>query len=194
MEKTASGSLSRQEGAALVVVLMAIVILLPPTLVLATFALRWQRQSIDFRDTLSEELAARAGLGEARARLAVGSIRMEPGESRSFVPQPIEGIRTDVRVSRSEDVVLAVDGRILEGIEARSVDLNRTGLDPDGRIVYRYRRLEIYLVEVDSARRPSLAAVQLYGVLARLPDATIQTLGVTLDRRFEHIGAPASAN
>lgn len=194
MEKEASRSLRRQDGAALVVVLLAIVILLPPTLVLATLALRWQRQSIDLRDTLGEELAARAALGEARARLAVGSVQMGPSESRSFIPQPIEGIRTDVKVSRSGDVVLSVDGRILKGIAAQNLDLGRTGLDPDGRVVYQYRRLEIYLVEVDSARRPSLAPVRLYGVLARLPDATIQTLGVTLDRRFRHTRAPAAAN
>jgi hypothetical protein len=174
----------REDGAALVVVLMAIVILLPPTLVLATLALRWQRQSIDFRDTLGEELAARAALDEARARLALDSIDMGPNESRSFAPQPIEGVATAVRVSRSDDVVLSAEGRILEAIQAQSVDLDRTGIDPDGNVVYQYRRLEIYLVAVDASRRPSLASVRLYGVLARLPDGTVQVLGVTLDRRF----------
>ena len=50
--------LSREEGAALVTVLVAIIVLLPPTIVLASLALRWQRQSIDFRDRIAQELAA----------------------------------------------------------------------------------------------------------------------------------------
>jgi hypothetical protein len=182
----------REDGVALVVVLLAILILLPPTLVLATLALRWQRQSIDLRDTLGEELAARAVLGEAVGRLAVGSIEMAPTESRTFLPQPIEGVRTDVRVTRSEDVILTSEGRILEGVEAQNADLERTGADPEGRVVYLYRRLEVYLVEVDVSRRPSLAPVRLYGVLARLPEGTISVLGVTLDRRFDTSRAPVA--
>jgi len=186
--------LKRQDGVALVVVLMAIVILLPPTLVLATLALHWQRQSIDFRDTFSEELAARAALGESQGRLALGSIEMEPRESRSFDPQPIEGIQTHVRISRSEDVVLTAAGQILEGIDSQGLDVEQTGTDPEGRVVYQYRRLEIYLVEVDSSRRPSLAPVRLYGILARLPEGTIRVLGVSLDRRFDSTRVPVEGN
>lgn len=178
----------------MVAVLLAIVILLPPTLVLATLALRWQRQSIDLRDTFAEELAARAALGEAEGRLALGSIEMPPGDSRAFVPQPIEGFSTGVRVSRGEDVVLTAAGRILEGADAGNADLEATGIDPERRVVYQYRRLEVYLVEVDVSRRPTLAPVRLYGVLARLPEGTMQILGVTLDRRFDGSRAPVSGN
>jgi hypothetical protein len=194
MEEEAGGPLKRQDGVALVVVLMAIVILLPPTLILATLALRWQRQSIDLRDAFSEELAARAAFGEARGRLALGSIEMEPRESRSFDPQPIERLQTRVRISRSEDIVLTAAGRILEGPTAQGLDVEQTGIDPEGRVVYQYRRLEVYLVEVDVSRRPSLAAVRLYGVLARLPEGTVRVLGVTLDRRFDSRRAPEAGN
>ena len=50
--------LSREDGAALVTVLVAIIVLLPPTILLATLALRWQRQSIDYRDRIAQEFAA----------------------------------------------------------------------------------------------------------------------------------------
>jgi hypothetical protein len=162
--------------------------------VLATLALRWQRQSMDYRDTFGEELAARAALGEAQGRLSVGSVEMEPSESRSFVPQPIEGLLTAVRISRSEDVVLTASGGILEGVDANNVDLNQVLADAEGRVVYQYRRLEVYLVEVEASRRPSLAPVRLHGVLARLPDGTMQLLGVSLDRRFDSSRAPVEAN
>ncbi len=112
----------------------------------------------------------------------------------SFDPQPIEGLQTHVRISRSEDVVLTAAGQILEGIDSQGVDSEQTGIDPEGRVVYQYRRLEIYLVEVDSSRRPSLAPVRLYGVLARLPEGTIRVLGVSLDRRFDSTRLPVEGN
>ncbi|MGH9323411.1 MAG: hypothetical protein ACRD3V_26450 [Vicinamibacteria bacterium] len=186
MEKERSGFLSpsRENGAALVVVLLAIAILLPPTLVLASLAVRWQRQSIDFRDSLGEELAARGAFEQARARLSGDGLDLSPNEGTSFVPRPVEGLLTSVRVSRSEDVVLTLDGRVLEGIAARSADLTLMGTDPEGRAVYQYRKVEIYLVEVNVSRRPSLAPVQLYGVLGRLPDGNLQVLGLTRKRVF----------
>jgi hypothetical protein len=173
---------SREAGTALVVVLMAIVILLPPTLVLATLAMRWQRQSIDLRDTASEELAAQAFFDEARARLAGDESDIAPGEARPFSPRPIEGIEAQARVSRSEDVVLSLDGRVLDGFAASKVDLDLTGRDAEGREVYQYRKLEVYLVEVEVSRRASLLSVRLTGILARLPDGSIETLGVVQKR------------
>jgi hypothetical protein len=175
-------SRSGESGTALVVVLMAIVILLPPTLVLATLALRWQRQSIDLRDRASEELAAQAFFEEARARLAGGELDIAPGEGRPFAPRPIEGVEARVRVSRSEDVVLSLEGRILEGVAAERVDPEQTGTDAEGREVYQYRRLEVYLVEAEASRRRSLLPVRLTGVLARLPDGQFETLGVVRKR------------
>jgi Tfp pilus assembly protein PilX len=141
--------LSREEGAALVTVLVAIIVLLPPTIVLATLALRWQRQSIDFRDQIAQELAAEGVLEEARARLSGSGIDLSPNEGTTFVPREIDGLDSGVRVSRAEDVVLALDGRVLEGLAATSVDLNATGTDAEGRVVYQFRKIEIYLVEID---------------------------------------------
>jgi hypothetical protein len=171
-----------EDGAALVVVLMAIAVLLPPTLVLATLALRWQRQSIDFRDRMSQELGAQAVLEEARARIYSDDFDLPEGEGRTFEPRPIEGLTAAVRVSRADDVVLTLDGRVLRGIAAGRVDLEAMGVDPEGRMVYQFRKVEIYLVDVHVSRRPSLPAVRLYGVLGVLPDGSVQTLGVTLSR------------
>lgn len=177
-----------EDGTALVVVLAAIVILLPTTLVLTALALRWQRQSIDLRDLLAEELAADGAFGEARARLAsgAGSQRLEipVGESRSFTPHAaaVQDFHIEARVSHEKDVVLSVSGQVLEGLAAERLDLEQTGTDAEGRVIYRFRKVEIYVVEVSVHRRPSLAAVRLRAVLARLPDGTIQVTGVTRSR------------
>ena len=174
--------LSREEGAALVTVLVAIILLLPPTIILASLALRWQRQSIDFRDRIAQELAAEGVFEEARARLSGSGIDLAPNEGTSFVPRRNQGLQSKVRVSRAEDVVLSLDGRLLEGLAATSVDLDATGTDAEGRVVYQFRKVEIYLVEIDVSRRASLAPVKLYGVLAKLPDGSLQTLGLTRRR------------
>jgi hypothetical protein len=165
-----------------VTVLVAIVVLLPPTIILAGLALRWQRQSIDFRDRISQELAAEGAIEEARARLSGDAIDLAPNEGSSFVPRRIEGIDSTVRVSRAEDVVLTLDGRVLEGTAATSVDLDQIGTDAEGRVVYQFRKIAIYLVEVDVFRRASLPPLKLYGVLAKLPDGGLQTLGLTRPR------------
>lgn len=174
--------LKREEGAALVTVLVAIIVLLPPTVILARLALRWQAQSIDFRDRIAQELAAEGVFEEARARLAGDGIDLAPNQSTSFVPRGIQDLASKARVSRAEDVVLTLDGRVLEGTAATSVDLEQTGTDAEGRVVYQFRKVEIYLVEVDVSRRPSLPPAKLYGVLGKLPDGKLQTLGLTRRR------------
>ena len=98
------------------------------------------------------------------------------------IPQGIQDLASKARVSRAEDVVLTLDGRVLEGAAATSVDLEQTGTDAEGRVVYQFRKVEIYLVEVDVSRRPSLPSAKLYGVLGKLPDGKLQTLGLTRRR------------
>jgi hypothetical protein len=174
--------LIREDGAALVTVLVAIIVLLPPTILLATLALRWQRQSIDYRDRIAQELAAEGVFEEARARLSGDDIDLAPNEGTTFVPRSDDGIDSGVRVSRTEDVVLSLDGRLLEGLEASSADLQATGTDAEGRVVFQFRKVEIYLVEIDVAARASLPPLKLYGILAKLPDGSLQTLGLTRRR------------
>lgn len=174
--------LKSEDGAALVTVLVAIIVLLPPTVLLARLALRWQRQSIDFRDGMAQELSAEGVLEEARARLSGDAIELAPNEGTSFVPRGNDGLDSRVRVSRAEDVVLTLDGRLLEGAAAGSINLEQTGVDAEGRVVYQFRKIEVYLVEIDVSRRASLPPLKLYGVLAKLPDGRLQTLGLTRRR------------
>lgn len=171
-------------GAALVVVLVAITVLLPSTIVLATLALRWQRQSLDFRETLSQEFAAEAGFEEALNRVAADGLGLAPNEASTFVVEELEDIGVRARVTREPDIVLSQDGRVLEGSAAARADLELTGVDAEGRIVYQFKKLEIYVVQVDVSQRPTLAAVRLYGVLARLPEGTVEILGKRIHRGF----------
>ncbi len=174
--------LKSEEGAALVTVLVAIIVLLPPTVLLARLALRWQQQSIDFRDGIAQELAAEGVLEEARARLSGDGIDLAPNEGTTFVPRRNPGLDSQVRISRAEDVVLTLDGRLLGGLSAASADLEQTGVDAEGRVIYQFRKIEVYLVEIDVSRRASLPPLKLYGVLAKLPDGRLQTLGLTRPR------------
>ena len=176
-----------ERGVAVVIVLLAIVILLPLTLVLATFAFEWQRLSLNYRDTISEEFAAQAGFEEARQRIAATGahgLDLEPNEGSTFVVEELEEFGTRVRVAREEDVVLSQTGRILDRAAAGKADLELTGVDAEGRVVYQYRKLEIYVVQVDVSRRPTLPGVRLYGILAKLPEDTIEILGTRLSRGY----------
>ena len=173
-----------ERGIALVVVLLAIVVLLPPTILLSALAIRWQRQSIDLRDGVAEEFAAQAGFEEARNRIASATFGLAPNEARSFILEELDELTPDVRVARGEDVVLTLNGRVLSGAAAERADLEQTGTDPEGRVVYQYRKLEVYVVEVEVKTRPTLRAVKLEGVVARLPAGSLQTLGVKTTRGF----------
>ena len=173
-------------GAALVVVLLAIAVLLPPTLVLATMALKWQRQSLDYRDTISEEFIAHAGFEEARNRVAADGLGLAPNEGSAFVVDVdvLSDLRANVRVAREADIVLTQNGRVLEGVATERVDLERTGVDAEGRVVYQFKKLEIYVVQVDVSRRPTLPTVRVYGVLAKLPGGSIEILGKSSARGY----------
>jgi hypothetical protein len=184
MEENRSRLVSSERGVALVVVLVAIVVLLPPTILLSALAIRWQRQTIDLRDGVEEDFAAHAGLEEARNRIASTTFGLAPNEATAFVLDELGDVTPSVRIAREEDVVLTLDGGVLEGPAAAKVNLEQTGVDAEGRVVYQYRKLEIYVVEVDVKRRPTLRAVKLEGVIARLPDSSVQTLGVKTTRGF----------
>jgi len=175
---------SGERGAALIVVLVAIVVMLPPTLVLTSLAIRWQRQALDYRDTVAEEFVAEAGFEEARNRIASPALGLSPNEATTFRMQDLSGIDASARIAREADLVLTLDGRILDELAAKKADLELTGTDPEGRVVYRFRKLEIYVVQVDVSRRPTLPAVRLHAVVAKLPDASLQILGMSAKRGY----------
>ena len=104
-------------GAALVVVLLAIAVLLPPTLVLATLALKWQRQSLDYRDTISERQEA----PEARVALihGLGPIVLGAGEYNPLFGEVTMG---------SDDVA----GALAEALEDPDIDAIVLRVDSPG--------------------------------------------------------------
>ena len=70
------------------------------------------------------------------------------------------------------------------GPDAENADLELTGPDAEGRIVYQFKKVEIYVVRVDVSRRPTLPGVRLYGVLGKQPEGGVQVLGVKVSRGY----------
>ena len=185
MENQSGWTLAQSErGSALVVVLVAIVILLPLTLLLSTVALRWQKQSLSLRDGFGGEFAARAGLEEAKNRIATDGFDLAPERETSFVVDEIGPLTVSVSVLRQPDIVLTVSGQVLEGAAARSVDVEATGTDAEGREVYRYRPLEVYMVRSEVIAGSGRRGVRLYSVIGRLPDGSIRPLGVSAKKGY----------
>jgi hypothetical protein len=175
-----------EQGVALPVVLIAMLILLPLTVILATMVLSWQKQSAEFRDMLGMEFAARAGFEEAINRLHAESIvtALGRGESTRFEIDDVGGFPVRTQISREPDVVLTLGGKVLEGLEADQADLELTVLDPDMRRVRRYRLLEVYLVEVLVSARPTSAGVRLRGALVKVDEGLVHQAGLVIDRGF----------
>jgi hypothetical protein len=175
-----------ERGVALPVVLIAMLILLPLSVILAAMVLSWQKQSAEFRDLLGMEFAARAGFEEAINRLSAEGIvtALGRGESMRFELDDVGGFPVRTKISREPDVVLTLDGGVLEGLEADQADLELTALDPDMRRVRRYRLLEVYLVEVLVSARPTSAGVRLRGVLVKVDAGRVQQAGLVMDRGF----------
>ena len=161
-----------ERGSALALVLVALMVLLPLTLILSGMVVRWQRQSAAFRDLLGMEFTARAGLEETANRLREGSIDFRPDKETTLELTDLGELPARVRISRAPDAVLAMGGEFLEGVDAKEVDLTSTAIDPDMRKVRLYRRLEVFVVEVLVSGRPTLeaspSATRRVGTLGRL--------------------------
>jgi hypothetical protein len=105
-----------------------------------------------------------------------------------------------VRVSRTQDTVLAMSGEFLDEAEATEVDLSQTATDPDMRKVRLYRRLEVFLVEVRVSVRPTLAGIKLWGPLIRSDDGKLRKAGIQVRRELAgassgiRLDAPALIN
>lgn len=178
-----------ERGMVLVIVLVAIVVLLPLTLLMTSLTISWQKQSIQYRESISQEYAAQAGLAELAQRLSGSGIDLEVEQSTTFQIDPVGEIGRHppkIRITRLPDAVLSVDGSILTA-PSEDLDLDETGIDSDGRVFYRYRKLEIYLAEIVVAVGAGRRGVRLYGVLARVGDE-VKLLGVDSERGF--FGSP----
>jgi hypothetical protein len=190
----------REEGSALAVVLVALMVLLPLTLILSGMVVRWQKQAAEFRDLLAMEYAARAGLEEVANRIRAGSIDIQPDKTTDLELTDLGDYGARVRVSRTQDTVLAMSGEFLDEAEATEVDLSQTATDPDMRKVRLYRRLEVFLVEVRVSVRPGLAGIKLWGTLIRSDDGKLRQAGIQVRRELAgassgiRLDAPALIN
>ncbi len=173
-----------EKGSALAIVLVALLILTPLMLILSAMVLRWQRQATELRDLMGMEYAARAGFVSAANQLNLGNIDTEVGATTPLELTGLRDFTTKAQISRDPDVVLSLDGQVLEGLDARQVDLEQTAIDPDMRRVRRFRRLEVYLVDVLVTQRPSIPGVRLQGILIRTDDGELRQIGIRVDREF----------
>lgn len=170
-----------ERGAALVLVLVLMIVLFPLSLMLATLTAARQRQVNAYRETVASELAVRAALDVVMSRLAARRLGMRAGETRPLagpdLPRPVR-----VQVTREPDAVVTLDGQLLRPHQSFGLDLKQIGLDADGRIVYQYRRLEVYVVEAEAPGMASAPAVRLLGVVGRLANGRVLSLGHRYDR------------
>ena len=173
-----------EAGSALAIVLIAILILLPLTLILSGMILKWQRQAAEFRDGLAMEYTARAGLAKAFNRISAENFSLESGESRDHEMEDAGDFAARIRVTRKPDVALSLNGRVLEEIEASKVDLNQTAADPDLRRVRLYRELEVYLVEARVSSNPGWVGVRLKAILLRPDNGPLRQVGLRVERGY----------
>jgi hypothetical protein len=159
---------------------MALTMLLPLSIVLSRLVLVHQGLVTADRETLRRRLAVQAAFERVADSLRTGEIRLDPGESETIDAAgagvyPVRGV-----VTRQPNAVVTLGGAVLPPNHA-AVDLNQIGIDGEGRKVYQYRSLEVYLVEVEAGVAP-VPSMRLLGVLARLPDGRIVPLGSRYDR------------
>ena len=171
-----------EQGSALVIVLMALVLMLPLAMLLMSTAFVAQREAGNLRDLTALDYAARAGFADAHLRLAERRIEVAPTRASSY-QTVVNGIDVRVRVERQPDAVLGLDGRVLSGIEARAVDVDAVGFDPTMRRVRQYRRLEVFLVE-SRADKSELPTVRLSAVLVRAEVGPLQQAGLIVERGY----------
>jgi hypothetical protein len=174
----------RERGVALLLVLVALAAVLPLAIVLSELVIARHRQVNLFRENLAGQAIVRGALDVAMARLRSKQIAPEPNAEQGFEVAPESSRSAHVRVERQPDALLALDGRVLGPREAFGVDAQRIGVDPDGRVVRQFRRLEVYLVEAESPPRVPFPAVRLLAVVARLDGGEVVCIGVRYDRGY----------
>ena len=182
-----------QAGSALVLVLVALAVLLPLTLILSSMVIAWQRQAVSFRDVIGEEFAARAGLEIACRRLARRELGLGAGETVRLEAREPMMPTARIEVRRERDVVLSARGRLLTEAEQGRVDLKATGMDPEGRVVRQYRRIEVYRVEVEVTTRPSLMGARLRAAVVRDEEGNVIPIGVSLGRGYFRARVPGAS-
>jgi hypothetical protein len=185
MDKKSLGMVMREDkGTALVVVLVALLILTPLMLILSAMVLRWQQQAAELRDVMELEYVARSGWVSAANQLHMRNIDIPVGATATLELAELSEFATKAQISRDPDAILSLEGRVLVGLDSRKVDLDATAIDPDYRRVRRFRRLEVYLVDIFITQRPSIPGVRLRGILIRTDDGEVRQIGLRVDREY----------
>jgi len=175
----------KERGAALLLVLIALVGLMPMALFLSDFAWRRQRQVNAMTQNVGGQAAVRGALDLVMARIQSGRLHLVgPDQSERFELDEPEGRPVRVRVSRQDDAVLGLEGRVLAPEEVAQVDADQLGIDGLGRVVRQYRRLEVYLVDAESPARHPFGAVRLLAAVVRLDTGEVVCVGVRYDRGY----------
>ncbi len=173
-----------ERGAALVLALLTLTVLMGLALLLCDLVLMRQRQVNAYQQNLGGQFAVRGALDLAMARLQATDIALGPGQSARFELEEPASRPVRVRVSRERDAVLSLGGRVLDPEDAAEVDVDQVGIDGLGRVVHQYRRLEVYLVEAECPARYPFAAVRLLTVVGRLDTGDLIRLGLRYDRGY----------
>jgi hypothetical protein len=174
---------TKERGAALVLVVVALAVLLPIALVLWRNVFAWQGQATAFKEAVRRESVLRNAVERAAERLRTRDLALAVDEARHItLPEITEPLT--VEITRQPDAVVTLDGDVLRGAETRGVNLGQFGVDNRGAVVYQYRKLEIYLVEAESRGASVVPSVRVLGVLGRDPDGRVMALGVRADRGY----------
>jgi len=173
-----------ERGAALVLAVVALAILLPIALVLWRNVFTWQNQATAFKEAVRREGILRNAFERVAERLRAGALPLAVDEAeRLTLPEIAEPLTLEI--TRQPDAVVTLDGDVLRGAQTRGLDLARLGVDSRGAMVYQYRKVEIYLVEAESRGASVVPSVRVLGVLGRDPDGRVLTLGVRCDRGYD---------
>jgi hypothetical protein len=169
-----------ERGAALIVVLLALAALLPIALGLSELVFRRQRQVARWQGASAGRLAVVGALESVRLRVSSRGVRLEPGESGTWKLRGVGPRGVRVRLRREEDVAVRLDGHV---VPAREADLAARVIDSDGDSFCPWRRVEVYLVELEAEGTAGNPAMRLLGGIGRLEDGSTLTLGYRIDRR-----------
>lgn len=173
---------SSERGSAVMIVVVFLLALMPLAIIVMAVSQQWQRGAVRFRDLSACEYAAEAGIADARHRLAGKRFRLAPDETTRFEVE-VAGRDVRVRADRLSDEVLSLDGEMLATPERSRADLDATGMTGSRRLVYQFRRIEVYLVTAE-VYLGAHDAVRAYGVFIREPNGAVQRVGTHLERGF----------
>ena len=164
------------------IVIVFLLALMPLAIIVMAVSQQWQRGAVRFRDLSACEYAAEAGIAEGRLRLAGNRFRLAPSETTRFEVS-VDGRDVRVRADRLADEVLSLDGEMLATLQRSRADLDATGMTGSRRLVYQFRKIEVYLL-TGEVSLGAYDSVRAYGVFVRDPSGAVHRVGTHVERAF----------